>query len=57
MREAGQALAKQASYISSIYTPEEHASALEVLELLSEDYENNMLLIDEVSGVTNYSKL
>lgn len=50
LREAGQAIAKLASYTSSIHTPDDYASALELLELLSEDYESNVLLIDALTA-------
>ena len=50
LREAGQALAKQAAYITEIHSQEEHITALAFLEILLEDYNSNVLLIDALSA-------
>ena len=50
LREAGQALAKQAAYITKINSQEEHITALALLEILLDDYDNNLLLIDALSA-------
>lgn len=50
LRKAGQALSKQAAYISEIHSQEEHITALALLEILLEDYDNNVLLIDALSA-------
>ncbi|AMJ76573.1 hypothetical protein [Alteromonas stellipolaris] len=50
LREAGQALAKQAAYITEIHSQEEHITALALLEILLEDYDNNVLLFDALSA-------
>ncbi len=50
LREAGQALAKQAAYITEIHSQEEHITALALLEILLEDYDSNVLLIDALSA-------
>ena len=50
LREAGQALAKQAAYITKINSQAEHITALALLEILLDDYDNNLLLIDALSA-------
>ena len=57
LRDAGQSLAKQATYLSNIESDEEHDAALALIEILIEDYDSNLLLIDAVSAsIARYEK-
>lgn len=50
VREAGRALSKLATYVSTINSEEEHIAALALLEIMLEDYDSNLLLIDALSA-------
>lgn len=50
LREVGQALAKQAAYITEVHSQKEYITALTLLEILLEDYDSNVFPIDAFSA-------
>ena len=49
LREAGRNLTQKFSILTKIRSEDEHAKALMMVEILLEDYDNNLLLIDALS--------
>jgi hypothetical protein len=49
LRELGQNLFRKYPILSKIGSEDEHAKALRVMEMLSDDYDSNLLLIDALS--------
>ena len=57
LREMGQQLQSEFPILSIINNEEEHQKALDIMELLLEDYDSNLLLIDALScAITRYER-
>jgi len=57
LREMGQRLQSEFPILSIINNEEEHQKALDIMEILLQDYDNNLLLIDALScAITRYEQ-